>query len=274
MGERFRPTAVKIMQDGMIINATAAMLEPLLHPDGAPLDGTGDSMIDPHELCEAVTRLDRAGFQVHVHCIGDRSTRETLDAFDAAWEANGPSTNRHHIAHLQVTDPADRPRFAALNVTATAQLGWGVHEPEMDTLYVPALGQRRAPLQYAFGSLRDAGARLAAGSDWNVTPADPFPQMEAGVTRCDPTVRGQYPPYEPREALTLEEAIHAFTMGSAYVNHQDDRTGSIRVGKLADLCIADRDVFDRGAGAIGETKAAATIVGGSVVFDDGSLEDR
>ena len=272
MGERFRPIAIKIMQDGSIINQTAAMLSPLLGADGAPAEETGESMIEPALLAEIVTRLDAEGFQVHFHCIGDRSTREALDAFEAARRANGPSANRHHIAHVQVTDPVDHRRFAQLDVTVNAQFGWGVREPEMDTHYLPALGPQRARYQYAFGSLRDAGARIAAGSDWNVTTADPFPLIEAAVTRCEPTARGEYPPFEPAEALTVDEALQAYTMGSAFVNHQDDRTGSIEVGKLADLTIADRDVFDHGAGPIGDARAVMTIVGGEVVWSDGSLD--
>ena len=153
--------------------------------------------------------------------------REVLDALEAARRVNGATDHRHHLAHLQVVDPADRPRFRALGATATIQPYWACHDPQMDVLTWPFLPPERAALQYAFHSLRAAGARLAGGSDWTVSTPDVLAEVEVAVTRVSPEHRDQ-PPFLPAESLTLIEALAAFTSGSAYVNHLDDRRARSR----------------------------------------------
>ena len=217
------------------------------------------------------TRLDAAGFQVHFHAIGDRAVREALDAVEVARAANGPTDGRHHIAHIQVIHPADIGRFAALDVVANAQPFWAAHEPQMDELTIPFLGPERTTWQYPFKSLLRAGARLAMGSDWSVSTADPLLEMEIAVNRRHRIEELAHPPFLPEERLTLDEAIHGFTLGSAYVNHLDDETGSLTVGKLADVIVLDRDLFDRGAGEIGDARVVATFIEGDSVFEDGAL---
>src|SRR6202044_758190 len=178
---RFRARTVKIMQDGVAENQTAAMIDPYLNPVSChehehEHDGGGGhrgrSHIDPEALRAYVTALDADGFQVHIHAIGDRAVREALDAFEAARGAHGERGHRHHITHLQIVHPDDVPRFAALGVTANMQALWAAHEPQMDELTIPLIGPERSARQYVFGELRDAGARLAAGSDWGVTSAN------------------------------------------------------------------------------------------------------
>ena len=160
---RFRAGMVKIMQDGVAENFTAGMIDPYLDGCGCQTGNSGLSYVDPTDLAEQVTRLDAAGFGVHVHAIGDRAVREALDAFAAARASNVVSAGRHHIAHLQVLHPDDIPRFAQLGVTANMQALWAAHEPQMDDLTIPFLGPERAARQYPFGALLRAGARLAAG---------------------------------------------------------------------------------------------------------------
>ena len=268
---RFRPTSVKIMQDGILENYTGALLAPYLGPDGQPTDNRGLSFVEPSVLRRAVTRLDAEGFQVHVHAIGDRATREALDAFQAALARNGPTDGRHHIAHIQLIHPADMARFAELNVTANAQPLWACHEGQMDALTIPFLGPERATWQYPFGSLLRAGARLAMGSDWSVSTPNPLLEIEVAVNRVGPDARGRKPPLLPHEAIGLEEALYAFTMGSAYVQHHDDVTGSLTPGKLADLVVLDRDLFDRAAGPIGDARVVGTWIEGAPVFEDPAL---
>ncbi len=269
---RFRPTSVKIMQDGVLENHTGALLTPYLDLDGRATDNRGLSFVEPKLLRQAVTRLDFEGFQVHVHAIGDRATREALDAFEAARAANGPTDGRHHIAHIQLIHPSDLPRFAELNVTANAQPLWACHEAQMDELTIPFLGPERATWQYPFGSLLRAGARLAMGSDWSVSSPNPLVEMEVAVNRVAPDSRDVVPPLLPREAVSLEDAMRAFTMGSAYVQHHDDTTGSLTPGKLADLIVLDRNVFDRAAGPIGDAQVVATWIEGEAVFEDGAFD--
>ena len=268
---RFRATSVKIMQDGICENFTAAMLTPYLDGHGHPTGGQGHSFFDPAELAEAVTAIDARGFQVHFHAIGDRAVREALDAIAAARESNGPGTGRHHIAHLQVIHPDDVPRFADLGVLANCQPLWASNEPQMTELTMPFLGPERSAWQYPFGSLAASGAQLCFGSDWPVSSPNPMWQMHTAVNR---TTSPEYPfrgpetdkPFLPGERIGLPAAIAAFTMGSAYVNHDERDAGSVEPGKRADLVVLDRNLFTQPAAEIALAEVDLTLVDGAVVY--------
>lgn len=266
-----RANSVKLMQDGVLETFTGAMIDPYFGADGRPTDNRGISFIDPERLPGWVTRIDAAGLQPHFHAIGDRAVRECLDAVEAARSINGPSDTRPHISHIQVIHPDDIARFAALDVIANAQPLWACHEGQMDVLTIPFLGPERTTWQYPFRSLVDAGARLAMGSDWSVSTPNPLEEMEVAVTRVYPESRGASEPFLPEQRLTLAEAIRAFTAGSAYANHLDTETGTIEVGKLADLTVIDRDLFAPDAGPIGDGRVLGTFVGGRAVFEDRAL---
>ena len=271
----FAATSVKVMQDGVVENFTAALLEPYLDGCGCPTGNRGLSFVDPRELREHVTRLDALGFQVHVHALGDRAVREALDAFEAAAAANGATDGRHHIAHLQVVAPDDVPRFAALGVAATIQPLWAAHEPQMDELTIPFLGADRAALQYPFEALRAAGARLAGGSDWPVSSPAPMLGLHVAVNRVLPGAEGaEAEPLSPRQRLDLATALTAYTTGSAWVNHLDDVSGRVAVGLQADLAVLDRDPFAATAEEIGETRVTSTYVAGTRVFDGAGSGSR
>jgi hypothetical protein len=266
---RFTAGTVKIMQDGVAENFTAGMIEEYLDSCGCQAGQRGLSYVPPDVLREQVTRLDAAGFQVHLHAIGDRAVREALDAVQAARTANGPSGGRHHIAHLQVMHPADVPRFAALGVTANIQALWAAHEPQMDELTIPFLGPERAERQYLFGDLLRSGARLAAGSDWAVSSANPMRAVHVAVNRSLPgAVGAEAEPFLPAQGLELAEALAAYTAGSAYVNHLDGDggTGAIEPGMLADLVVLERDPFAHPPGDLGSTRVLATYVQGDAVY--------
>jgi predicted amidohydrolase YtcJ len=266
-GPRFRANTVKIMQDGVAENFTAGMIEPYLDPAGCHEHGSGLSYVDPLALREYVTQLDASGFQVHLHAIGDRAVREALDAVEAARAANGGNDNRHHIAHLQVVHPDDVPRFAPLGVTANMQGLWAAHEPQMDELTIPFIGPERTQRQYVFADILRSGARLAAGSDWAVSSANPLRAVHVAVNRSlQGTTGAQAEPFLPGQALTLSQALAAYTLGSAYVNHLDDQTGTVEVGKLADLVVLDRDPFAGPPADIGTTGVLATYVEGVPVY--------
>jgi predicted amidohydrolase YtcJ len=267
----FRATSVKIMQDGVVENFTAGMLDPYLDRCGCPTGNQGLSFVDPAALREHVTALDAAGFQVHFHALGDRAVREALDAIEAARTANGRTDGRHHVAHLQVVAPADLPRFAALGASANIQPLWAAHEPQMDELTIPFLGEERAALQYPFGDLVAAGAHLAAGSDWPVSSPNPLLGAHVAVNRVLPDARGaEAAPLYPRNRVDLATALRAYTSGSAYVNHLDDVTGRLEAGLLADLAVLDRDPFAGPPDEIGSTRVEATYVEGRSVFRAGS----
>jgi hypothetical protein len=261
----FHPTTVKIMVDGIVENQTAGMLEPFCDGCGGHTGNRGLMYVDREVLLPALTELDRLGFQVHMHAIGDRAVRTALDAVEAARVANGPSDNRHHIAHVQVVQPADVRRFAELDVIANCQTFWAQHEPQMEEHTMPWLGAQRSELQYPFGSFLRAGARVAMGSDWPVTTADPLPQMEVAVRRIDPDRRDN-PPFLPAERLSLDDALSGFTAGSAFVNHDADG-GTLTIGSRADFAVLDQDLFELD-GRLADATVRCTVAGGRVVYGD------
>jgi hypothetical protein len=180
-------------------------------------------------------------FQVHFHALADRAVREALDAVEAARRTNGPTDTRPHLAHLQLIHPDDLPRFRSLDAVANVQPLWAAHETQMDELTIPFLGEPRWTWQYPFASLVRNGAMLAMGSDWSVSSPNPLEEIHVAVNRVMPpnypygANRGEV--FLPEERLDLETAIAAFTIGSAFVNHLDRETGSIEVGKLADIVL-------------------------------------
>ncbi len=275
---RYATTSVKLMLDGVVENFTAALTEPYLDDDGRPTDNAGIDFIDRETLIAAVTRLDALGFQPHFHALGDRAVRHALDAVEAARLANGWSDSRPHAAHIQVVHPDDIPRFRRVGMVANAQPLWACHEPQMDRLTIPYLAGDLADWQYPFASLRRAGAQLAMGSDWSVSSPNVLSEVQLAVTR---TMPGWYEPLAEwhaagpllaSEQISLQEALEAFTLGTAYVNHLDDVVGSIEVGKLADLVVVDRDLFAVDPGMIGQAEVLGTFVEGVPVFEAPSLE--
>ena len=268
---RLNAGTVKIMQDGVAENYTAAMLVPYLDADGRSTGNRGISFVEPEALKSHVTRLDAEGFQVHFHALGDRAVREALDAIEAARAANGPSDNRHHLAHLQVVDPADIPRFRTLGAAANMQPYWACHDAQMDDLTLPYLAPERAALQYPFRTIHRSGAVLVGGSDWSVSTPNVMAELEVAVSRVSPEQRDRAP-FLPDEALDLPEALAAFTIGTAYINHLDEATGTIEVGKLADLVVLDRDIFAPDAGPLGDVRVLLTLIEGQSVHEDAGLE--
>jgi predicted amidohydrolase YtcJ len=268
--ERFRATSVKIMQDGIVENFTAATLTPYLDRNGGETANAGISMVEPEALKGYVTELDARGFQVHFHALADRAVREGLDAIEAARQTNGPNDHRHHLAHLQIVHPDDLQRFRELGAVANAQALWAAHEDQMDELTIPFLGPERAGWQYPFASLVRAGAVLAMGSDWSVSTPDPLDQIHVAVNRVMPPDYlygdGSHEVFLPDERIDLPTALAAFTMGSAYVNHLDLETGSIEIGKYADLTVIDRNIFEHPVEEIGDATVDLTYVQGERVY--------
>ena len=259
------------MLDGVIENFTASVLEPYLDGHGRSTGRRGLDFVDPEALKGHVTKLDAFGFQVHFHALGDRAVRQGLDAIEAARRANGMTDTRPHLAHLQIVDPADWPRFRELDAGANVQPLWARNEAQMSELTIPFLPPGRAALQYPIASMHRAGARLVGGSDWMVSTPDVMQQAEVAVRRVDPEHRDQEP-FIPAEAISLETALRAYTLGGAWANHADASTGSIEVGKLADLVVLDRDIGHERPDRIGDARVLLTLVKGEVVHEDAALE--
>lgn len=263
---RFRATSIKIMQDGVPENFTAAMTYPYEDGCGHATDRSGISFVPVEVLNQIVPELDALGFQLHFHGIGDRAVRECLDAIELAITRNGRNDQRHHIAHLQVVHPDDVARLSQLGVVANLQPLWATLDEQMAELNLPFLGEPRSSWQYPFGDLLRHGTVLAGGSDWPVTTPNPFHAMHTAVTRQSA------PGYSDQEAeaflehqkLDLATIMVAYTAGSAFVNHCEDEVGTIEVGKLADLVVLDSDPF--ATGDIANTKVLQTFVEGVRVY--------
>jgi predicted amidohydrolase YtcJ len=257
---------VKIMQDGVIENYTAVVLEPYKLP-GAKAPAYGIPMVDPEKLKAIVTQLDADGFQVHFHAIGDGAIRQSLDAIEAARTANGDLGHRHHISHLEVIQPADVPRFRQLGVVANFQPLWAFADPYITDLTLPFMGKERAQWIYPIGTLYRSGAIVAFGSDWSVSSPNPLEEIEVAIDRMGPLGETSTP-FLPEQRIALPEAIAAFTINAAYVNRHENETGSIEVGKLADLAILDRNLFDIPTTEISDAKVLVTLFEGKTVHGD------
>jgi predicted amidohydrolase YtcJ len=264
---RFRATSVKVMQDGVAENGTAALTAPYLDRCGHATGNSGHSFIDPVALRTYVARLDAEGFQVHVHGIGDRGVREALDAFEAI-PVTDRGRGRHHVAHLQLVHPDDVRRFADLGVAANVQALWACLDDQMAELTLPFIGDERGGWQYPFGDLHRSGARLVAGSDWPVSTPNPLEAIHVAVNRWAHGETGPAgsEPFLPEQALDLETAFAAYTSGSAWVNHRDE-AGTLAPGQVADLVVLDRDPFNRPTDEIGAAQVVSTWIEGEPVHE-------
>ena len=266
---RFRATTVKLMLDGVCETFTAAMSTPYLGRHGE----RGRLFIDPDTLREATGRLAAEGFQLHFHAIGDRAVATALDALEAL-PASQRRAGRHHLAHLQFIAPQDMGRFRALDAVANFQPLWACNEPQMEELTLPFVGPERAAWQYLIGSLARGGTRIAFGSDWPISSADPLQEMHVAVNRVKSERLGRRgepeceDPFLPAQAITVDDAIAAFTSGVDWVNHEEHAAGILLPGMRADLAVLDQDLYAIPPGEIGSTSVVMTVASGRVVYGD------
>jgi predicted amidohydrolase YtcJ len=255
--------AVKLFADGVVESYTAAMLAPY-----ANKRTTGESNFTPASLTRLVTLLDRRGWQILTHAIGDRAIRMTLDAYQHAAEVNPapPNGRRHRIEHIETLDPADLPRFATLGVVASLQPDHGDPAPEWITLWKTNLGEARASRGWMYGSLLSSGAHVAFGSDWPVVSLDPRYGLHVAVTRTSPdgTPAGGW---IPSEKVTLTQALEAYTSGGAWASFDEQRKGTLQPGMLADIVILSADLFAQNPPRVLDAEVAVTIFDGQVVYE-------
>lgn len=251
---------LKGFSDGALGAATAALLEPYSdHP------GTKGILVKPEEeIRKEILEAHRMGSQVAFHAIGDRGNRVVLDAIEAALDAFPRPDPRHRIEHAQVLAPQDIPRFSELGVIASMQ---PTHCTSDMRWAGDRLGRERVRGAYAWRSLVDAGARLAFGTDWPVESLDPIPGLYSAATRQDPD-GNPAGGWHAEERITVEEALRAYTLGSAHASFEEHLKGSIEEGKLADLVVLSQAVLEIPPEALLETKVLMTIVGGKVVFEE------
>ncbi|MGK2947766.1 MAG: amidohydrolase [Acidimicrobiales bacterium] len=259
--DRLSARTVKFFADGVIEQGTGFVLEPY---DDAP-HSCGLPNWTPEELREAVAAADAAGFQIHVHAIGDGGVRMALDAIAAAGEAGGRRDRRAVIAHTQLVDPLDRPRFAELGVIANFEPLWAQLDDTMLDLTIPRLGAARSALQYPIATLAALGTRLSFGSDWPVSSADPLAGLAVAVSRQTP----QGEPVDgwlPEERVPLLQAIDAYTAGSAHQAFDEQDRGTLAVGSRADLTLLDHDITAMSGVEVADVTARGLWVDGAEVW--------
>ncbi|HEV2140626.1 MAG TPA: amidohydrolase family protein, partial [Candidatus Dormibacteraeota bacterium] len=228
-GDEWISTGIlKAFADGVVESKTAAMLAPY---EGS--DETGEPLWSPDQLTAAVRAADARGWQVQIHAIGDAAIRMALDAFEGT-----TAGRRHRVEHVETPDPSDIQRFARLGVVASMQPQHA--DPEITRAWKDNLGHERAARGWPWRALLDSGVRLAFGTDWPVVPLDPFASLRMAT-----------------RSLTMDQAMNAWTSGSAYAEHMDREKGEVREGMLADLAVVDLE----------RSVVRATVVGGRVVYE-------
>jgi predicted amidohydrolase YtcJ len=260
--DRVDTDSVKLYIDGVLEGQTAALMEPYL---GGDERNVGSLNFTPDRLKDLVTRFDAEGLQVHMHAIGDRAVRVALDAVEAARRANGQRDNRHYLAHLQLIDEADIPRFASLDVGASFQAFWAYPETYITKINLPEVGAERVERMYPIGSVERAGGRILGGSDWDVSSMNPLLAIQTALTREDPL--GVVPGVlNAAERVDLDTMLAAYTINGAWGMHAEERTGSIEVGKLADLVVLDADLFAIPSDDIASARVQRTFLAGKTVY--------
>jgi predicted amidohydrolase YtcJ len=265
-GKNLRVTSAKLFADGVIEACTAALLAPYKGKHG----NCGKLLFTPEQINKAVVGLTEGGVQVHIHAIGDRAVRTSLDAFENALAKGGKHDLRHHIAHLEMVTEEDIPRFRRMHVTANFQPFWAQQDSYIKDLTIPYLGSERSQALYPIGSLLKSGAVVAAGSDWPVSSLNPLDAIEVSIRRREPG-NTKVDPWLPSEAADLASMIAAYTINGAYVQHQEKNTGSLEVGKAADFIVLDRNLFEIPTEEIHKTTVLWTVLNGKEVFRHSSF---
>jgi predicted amidohydrolase YtcJ len=255
----FSCNQVKLFIDGVVESHTAALLQPYLDTH----DG-GITNYTPEELNEIITALDQKALQVHVHAIGDRAVRMALDAFEAARIKNGLHDMRHHIAHLELVQPDDLPRFSQLGVLANFQALWAYPDDDIVKLTIPVIGTNRSRWLYPIGSVVRNGGIIVGGSDWSVTSLNPLEAIQVAVTRQ--SLDGKGPILNSEEIIDLPQMLAAYTINGAYLRHQEKLIGSLEIGKRADLVVLDADLFRIPVTRISTARVLFTILDGKVIY--------
>lgn len=245
-----RISQVKVYADGILINTTAALLQPYKETFGDIPSNNGLNYFSEKRLAKYIKELAPLGFDFHIHAIGDRGVRESLNAIESSQQ----KSQRHRLTHLEMVNPSDYKRFALLDVTADMQVAGDFTQPQNWDHNQPMIGSRAnnlVPLKDLF----EAGARVTLSSDWDVSALSPFVGMQNAITRS------------PQNLPSLDEAIRSYTTRAAYSMRQEDRVGSIEVGKRADLIVLDRNIFDIPVHEISKTKVLQTYLDGELVFE-------
>lgn len=253
--------AVKLVADGVIETHTAAMLQPYSDRPNV----TGDPRMDQDSLDRLVTDLDKRGWQVMIHAIGDKAIRMALDAFEEAAGLNPVPARgrRHRVEHIETTDPADIPRFGRLGVIASMQPSHSL--PDLGGVWSLNIGPERETRAWAYGSIARSQGRLAFGSDWPVVTMDPLLGLHVAVNRTTPEGEPEGG-WNPTERLSLRQAIDAYTRDAAWASFDEHRKGSLERDMLADIVVLSKDIFGLPPARLAEIEVMVTIFDGRIVY--------
>ncbi len=255
--DMLRVGTMKVFVDGSMGAGTALFYEPYSDDPAT----SGIPIYGEQELYDFITAIDKAGLQIAAHAIGDKANTWILNAFEKAFQANGKRDARHRVEHAQVVLPNDIQRYHDLGIIASIQPSHCIDDMRWAEKRIGA----RAKHSYLFNSFVKAGVKIAFGTDWTVEPLNPMLGLYAAVTREFPE-GGPEGGWFPDEKITLAQAIEFYTLGSAYAEFQDHIKGSIKVGKLADLVVLDRNLFEIQPKEILNAQVDLTIVAGKIVF--------
>lgn len=253
---------IKLYSDGIIHNTTAALKAPYVEGSGPfpeNLQNQGLNYFSQSRIQTYIESLQDVGFDFHIHAIGDRGVHEALNAIEAAQNYGNRHLKqrrntdyRHRLTHVEMIDDADLPRFSQLNVIADMQVAGEFTHPHNHKWQAPYIGDR-AYNAYRLNDLQQSGAKVVLSSDWTVSPLNPFIGIQSAVDRGE-------------QSITLRQAIKAYTINAAYLMRQENETGSLEVGKAADLIVIDRNLFEIKTSEISQTKVLLTMLEGETVW--------
>lgn len=267
-GQLFQTNSAKIFIDGVVEGSTAYLKQPYQHQP----NNYGELLWDIDSLNKICSALDKEKFQIHVHSIGDAATSVTLFAFANAEFQNGKRDSRNSMTHLQLVDKSDIKKFKELGVVAVPQPYWFSKDNYYYDIQVPYLGQKRADEEYPMNSFFDEGVVVASSSDYPVTiPCNPMEAIQYGITRSEFNTTDSSEILWPEERVTLEQMIRSFTINGAYANFLEKETGSIEVGKKADIIVLDKNLFEIPVTEIYKARVLITLFEGEEVYADSTF---
>lgn len=268
----FRIQTGKLFLDGVIEGHTGYLLDP--YADQPESNGTINW--DPETFTQMIADLDRLGFQIDIHAIGDSAVRMSLDAYENAREINGERDSRHKISHIQLINETDIPRLNANRIIAALQPNWFYYDANFENVSSPYLGSERANRMYSLRSILESGAIVSFGTDYPVgtdyLTFNPLDGIRTAVTRLPlPPDSIVTIPYQPQELIDLKTALESATYWGAYTNFMENQTGSLTPGKLADVIVLDQDLFTVPLNEINQVRVVATYLEGKETFFDPSF---
>ncbi len=263
--DKLRMSGLKQFIDGVITARTAFMLEPYADQP----ETRGESSFPADTIKQWVVDADKAGFSIRFHAIGDGAIRLALDAYEEAQKVNGKRDSRHSVEHVEVIHPDDIPRFKELGVTVSMQPDHFAMSER--GVYTDRIGPEREKYVFPIHTLQETGANLAFGTDFPIDGLNPLVQIHRAVTRIDSSGEEVW---HPHERITLADALKAYTAGSAYGAFREQELGTLEVGKLADIAVLDRNLFDIPVEEIPDAKVQLTIFDGKVVFSNADVVNK